>query len=433
MGHGTFIESVGKTLSHWLIRLDRGPQWVATALPQWPPSHGPEHPDAAAATGRDVRVTDSNGLLRAIAAAEPGDRITVAPGRYLFEGRESIDVQRPGTAAAPIVLRGAAPGAVQFEFKMVEGLHVQAPYWQFEDLAIRGTCRNDSDCEHAFHIVGAAKHVVLRRLHLEDFNAHLKINGAQGQFPDGGLVLDSVLRNNRGRDTGNPVTPVDLVAASDWRIEGNLIADFIKLGGDGTSYGAFVKGGGRNNQLLRNVVLCEHQLRELRGKRVGLSLGGGGTAPAACRDQKCAVEQEAGLLEANLVAQCSDDGIYLNAAAQSVVRNNTLIDTAGINARFPKTNAEVGGNLVDGSIQARAQAVLHEHDNRSSSSALAMLGVHGVRDLFVDTQGLDLRWRSSAGAPRADVGPGLDLCGGNGPRRFLGASDDFSRCLRRAP
>ncbi len=429
MGNGTFIENVGKTLAYWIVRLDRGPQWAAAALPAWPPqSTGQPAPVARSGAGREVLVMDGADLLRAIAAAEPGDHITVGPGRYLFDGRKSINVTRPGTADAPIVVRGATPGAVQFEFQMEEGFHLQAPYWQFEDLAIRGVCKLDSDCEHAFHIVGAAKHLVLRRLRLEDFNAHLKINGVRGQFPDGGQLLDSVLSNGHARDTANPVTPVDMVGANDWRIEGNLIADFIKLSGDRTSYGAFAKGAGRNNRLLRNVVLCEHRLREPRGKRVGLSLGGGGTSPAACRDQKCVVEQEAGLVEGNLIAQCSDDGIYLNAAAQSVVRNNTLIDTAGINARFAETSTEVSTNLVDGSIQARGQAILREYDNRSGSNALAMLGIHTQRGLFKDVSALDLRW-SGDGAPRADSAPGLDLCGGTGPRRHLGASDDYTRCL----
>jgi hypothetical protein len=51
------------------------------------------------------------------------------------------------------------------------------------------------------------------------------------------------------------------MAASRWRIEGNLIADFIKEDGDGTSHGAFVKGACTGNQFLCNVVLCEWRLR----------------------------------------------------------------------------------------------------------------------------------------------------------------------------
>ena len=94
------------------------------------------------------------------------------------------------------------------------------------------------------------------------------------------------------RDTANPVTPIDLVAASHWTIRGNLITDFIKGGGDRISYGAFAKGAGAHNVFEQNVVVCEAHAARTPGQRVGLSLGGGGTGKPYCRDGRCIIEQE---------------------------------------------------------------------------------------------------------------------------------------------
>ncbi len=92
-----------------------------------------------------------------------------------------------------------------------------------------------------------------------------------------GWSRDNRIYNTAARRTENPVTPIDLVAASDWTIRGNLVADFVKDGSDRTSYGVFAKGGGSGNLLEGNTVLCEHRLRGAPGRRVGLSFGGGGS------------------------------------------------------------------------------------------------------------------------------------------------------------
>ena len=71
---------------------------------------------------------------------------------------------------------------------MLEGILVNAPWWRFENLVIEGVGGNDNYCEHAFHVVGAATHFVARNNTIINFNAHFKINGENGHFPDGGLI-----------------------------------------------------------------------------------------------------------------------------------------------------------------------------------------------------------------------------------------------------
>jgi hypothetical protein len=104
-------------------------------------------------------------------------------------------------------------------------------------------------------VVGDAHHFAAVNNLMVDFDAHFKINAEHGRFPDHGLLESNTLRNNSIRMTFNPVTPVDLVAASHWVIRRNLISDFIKGDGDRISYGAFAKGAGSDNLMEQNVVL----------------------------------------------------------------------------------------------------------------------------------------------------------------------------------
>ncbi len=423
------MSTVGRRVASVLVELDRGEPFSAT-MPKL--RIGARRVEAASqrapATGRDIRVATAEGALEAIANAMAGDTITLQPGTYQFD-QPYIAVSRPGARDAPITVRAEHLGDVKLLFESTEGFLVSVPYWIFENLSIQGVCGVQEECEHAFHVVGAASHFVARNNLVVDFNAHFKINGERGRFPDEGMIEGNTLTDLRPRETERPVTPIDLVAASGWIIRGNMITDFVKAGGNRISYGAFVKGGGSGNRLERNLVVCELRLRGTPGWRVGLSLGGGGSGNV-CRDGQCITEQDAGVIESNLITSCSDDGIYVNRGATSRVAHNTLVDTAGITVRFPQSSADVQGNLVDGPIRSRDGALLRSDDNLDTSVLSLYVGRHPQRALFRDPLGLDFSWMH--GAPRRAGGPAqsADLCGLPGAERmFLGAFDDFDRCL----
>jgi len=428
-GHNAVIVGAGLFASRSLLALDRG---AASAAPDLAALRLGAQPQPAGSAGPgDAAVGDVVALRAAMAAATPGRTITLAPGSYRIEHR-ALEASRPGSAGAPVVVRAAAPGTVTLRSNVPVAIRVNAPHWRFENLTIDGACAAHDDCEHAFQVTGAASHFAAVNNTLQGFNAHFKINGAGGRFPDHGLIEANTLSNPAPRATRKPVTPIDLVAASDWTVRGNIIRDFVKAGGDRISYGAFAKGGGSGNLFERNLVWCEAALAGQPGQRVGLSLGGGGTGKPYCRDGRCITEQERGVLRANLVVGCSDVGIYLNSAADIRIEDNTLVDTAGIDVRFATSSARIDGNLVDGPIRSRDGGLLHLGDNRDAGLWRSYAGLHPVRSLFVAPAGGDFRWRGEAPARATPRQDGVDLCGAaRSQAKAYGAFEDFGACPRR--
>lgn len=431
-GHSAWLVESGTRLAKFLSWLDR-PSRIQPALADLWGGVQPAPPatsNAPAVPRHIVLVATAADAARAIEGAQPGDTITFMPGTYRFAD-SNIAARRAGTAAARITVRAEQQGTVQLEFDIPEGFVVSQPYWTFENLTIRGVCRQHSDCEHAFHVVAHGAHFAALRNKITDFNAHFKINGSEGAFPDDGLIQANTLGNSGVRETESSVTPIDLVGASRWVVRGNWISDFVKSGSNRVSYGAFAKGGGKANIFERNVVQCERLLLGAEGQRIGISLGGGGTGKQFCRDERCITEQDAGVVRSNLIVSCSDDGIYVNRSAGSQIHHNTLLDTAGISVRFAESSADVTGNLVDGTIRSRDGSSLHAFDNLETTLTRLYLGSHPVRALFRNVAELDLRWAEGPPRRQQTAAAAPDLCGSTRPRQpAYGAFEDFSKCLR---
>jgi hypothetical protein len=308
---------------------------------------------ASSAGAAAVPVSTVTQLLAAVNAAKPGDVITLAPGTYDLDQTLYCDV--PGTAAQPIVVQSPVLGAAKLRSNTVELIKVSAPYWDFENLDIQGVCPSHTDCEHAFHVVGAASSTRIRNSRLHDFNAMIKGNGEGNPFIfaadvliEGNEMFDSV-----PRQTGNPVTPIDVVGGDRWVIRGNFIHDHGKAQGDQVSYAAFLKGNSRNGIFEKNLVICE---RDTTGQiRLGLSFGGGGSAPESiCEGGTCTPEHQNGIMRNNVIVNCpADVGMYLNKAQNAKIYNNTLYNTTGIDVRFATSTADLRNNLLSGAIRNR--------------------------------------------------------------------------------
>jgi len=327
---------------------------------------------------REITVNSTEGFKKALKRARSGDTITLAPGNYYFKGR-SLYLKGAGKKLAPIRIRAQRLGEARLQFELVEGFHVVSPYWIFENLEIEGVCKKISRCEHAFHISRKGKNVSLRNLFVKNFNSHIKVNGSRkGDYPDGGLIEYSMFINDVPRQTGKPVTPIDIVAVNDWIVRKSVIADFAKAGGDRISYAGFYKGAGQNNLFEQNLVLCE--LRHRGGVRVGLSFGGGGTSVNGSRGKSNRVEHFGGEMLRNVIANCPlDVGVYLNKSRNTLIAENLLIDNTGIHVRFNETDAMIVGNLISGDIIDR-NGGRHESVNNSSGSLERFVYPHSFQD-----------------------------------------------------
>ncbi|NML14414.1 hypothetical protein [Azohydromonas caseinilytica] len=435
-GHPTLEAVASGPLRAIQHRLERE---VPTLLPnlgkgQQPRTLGPlRYGDAGQPlpiTAQAIPVPGGGELLHSAAAiaaamgrARPGQQLVIAPGRYRIT--HPLQTRAGGTASAPIVVRALRPGEVTLEFETGEGFLVAHPYWVFENLHLRGTCAHHDECEHAFHVVGAARATVLRNNLVEDFNAHIKVNGRGGVWPDDGLVQFNTLRNGAPRQTRKPVTPLDIVAASGWQVADNLVAHFVKAQGDQISYGMFMKGGGDQGRIERNLVICTTQDISQPGARVGLSFGGGGTSRAFCRDGRCEAEHAHGLVANNVVAHCNDTGIHVYRSADIRVAHNTLVNTAGVEVRVPPARAQVEANLLEGFLRARDGGVVRVEDNVVGPLAGTPQQVDG---LLLQPPG-SLAWRAAAPGQIA-----TDFCGTPRTEQLLpGAVAAGVPCAEAAP
>jgi len=348
----------------------------------------------------DVLVSSPAELLAALQRAKPGQIIELAAGTYRFG--QKVKIGGASLATAPITVRAAKVGAAVIELNTVEGFLINQPYWIFEDLTIRGVCESDY-CEHAFHIVGKAEHTTLRNNYVEDFNAHIKVNGYEGDWPDHGVMSHNTLTNTRPRPTRKPVTPFDLVGANYWKLVDNLVINFVKRDGNQTSVGIFMKGASEGGRIERNLVICSPNNISQAGARVGISFGGGGTSPTSlCRDGNCANFEHAGGLAANnIVAHCNDSGLDINNSIRITLAHNTLINTSGIDLRRSPVQARLYGNLYEGNVRPRDGAVLKQNFDQAMRAT----------DIFQNADELDLRWLKAPENIPSLRGINNDFCG----------------------
>ena len=210
------------------------------------------------------------------------------------------------------------------------------------------------DCEHALHIVGKAQHAVIRNNVFRDFNAAIKVNGHANDYPDGGILESNTFYNTTARNTTAAATPIDIVATNDWLISENFIFDIQKSAGDRVSYAAFAKGNASGTIFERNLVICEANVKGGQHTAIGLSLGGGGTGSGFFRSDIETIEHARGAIRNNIIMHCPNDvGVYINNSDETLVENNIIYNTVGVDVRYSKSNVIVRNNVISGRVRER--------------------------------------------------------------------------------
>ncbi|KGJ94704.1 right-handed parallel beta-helix repeat-containing protein [Colwellia psychrerythraea] len=305
---------------------------------------------------RKIHVSTAKDFINAIKDAEAGDNIILSPGQYNIN-YSRVYLSAFGQTSYPIRISAEAFGDVSINLNSFEGFLITGDNWIVENLKITGVCAKHSGCEHAFHLAGS-KNIVIRNNEIVDFNSSIKVNSSgkipNRRYPDHILIESNSIYNTSARETHSSVTLVDIVAGNDSIMRKNYIGDNSKLGGDFTSYAAFLKGNGNNGLVENNIVNCESSVINDNSTRIGLSFGGGGTGPSFCRDGNCDSEHSNGVMRNNLILNCSQDvGIYLNRARNSTISHNSLFNTLGIDVRFKASSVKLFNNLSNGPIRSR--------------------------------------------------------------------------------
>lgn len=318
-----------------------------------------------------IKVEDELSLVVAISNAVAGDFILVSPGIYTIKQR-NIRTKWGGTKKNPIVLAASRLGDVEIKFDSLEGLLITEPYWIVKNLSFEGICLYDGSCEHAIHLYGDADHIVIENNIFRNFNAPLKSNGnystEKASFPDFITISNNDFYNDRLRKTDLPTVAMDVVGGNGWLIKNNFIADYARKlkGRISEVYMAFIKGAGQGSRFEGNVINCAWRVPHQSSLdiRVGFSLGNGGTAERFCQDGRCEYEHLDGQIKRNLILNCRNDvGIYLNKASSTKISENVLLNTYGIDARFPQTSASINQNILHGRIKSRDGGFINQRDN----------------------------------------------------------------------
>lgn len=397
---------------------------------QW---HGAgAHPDFTPAQhGGQIVVTDVASLKKALSSAKPGQQIMLEPGVYAFE--RTFEMRQAGTAEAPIRLTGRRMHQVQLLLKG-EGLLLLAPHWQFENLSFIGDCDMHDRCQHALHISGKASDVVVRNNSFRDFNSAIKVNGLKGNYPDRGLLESNTIYNTSPRQTKGPATPVDIVAANDWVVRANFIFDIQKNAGDEVSYAGFIKGNASGGVFERNLVMCEANLKGGRHNALGLSFGGGGTGAAYHRDGVTGTETTGGVMRNNIIMHCPNDvGIYLNNAKDSLLENNIVYNTVGVDVRYSQSSALLSNNVISGRVNNR-EGGQHQLESNLILARDFFTGRDKLKDYFVAPDLGDFSWTETypeqPAAQRNADGQMQDFCGAVVQKPYLGAFAGEEFCIK---
>src|SRR3546814_7833933 len=110
-----------------------------------------------------------------------------------------------------------------------------------------------------------------------------------------------------------------------------------------------------------------------------------------CRNNSCTNEHYDGVARSNVIMYCPKYvGIYLNKSKGTLIHNNALINTRGIDVRFAGTSALIVNNVIDGRRLARSGGQYSQSNNIVDPLAAAFLD-QVSQEIYADPGKGDLR------------------------------------------
>jgi len=392
------------------------------------------------APGNKIVVSTSKQLINALNQVKPGQTITLKNGQYLLKGKRFLTGERNASETLPITLMAENAGRVDLQLDSVEGLYINQPYWTISGLRFIGICKDDNKCEHAIHVVGKAKNLLISNNEFIDFNAAIKVNALHQNFPDNGIIKYNHFFSTKPRNTSRSVTPINIDHANNWTVSRNIIRDFIKTEGNKVSYGAFIKGGAVNGFFENNLIICNSSTKKYLGASVGLSVGGGGMTN---RRNNAFYEANKIIIRNNIVLHCSDVGVYVNRGKDTIINNNILYNTNGIDIRFPESTATVVNNLFSGKLRPRDNGTIERNDGNLIFPRSFINNDEKLNNIFESPEignfkfikdRLDIN-DDAVNYPSIDDNNHSDFCGHTIKKntKYIGAFSDANGCFPISP
>ena len=208
--------------------------------------------------GSEVRVSDVDGLRRALGAAGPGTVIRLEPGTY----RGGISVRGvKGASGRPVVLTAADPQKPPVFEGGAFALHFSSPeHLELRDLVVAGATDNGINIDDGGSAETPARDVVLRGIVVRDVGPRgnrdgIKLSGLEGFRVEGCTI-------ERWGDGGSGI---DMVGCGRGEVAGCTFRHGDRQGGNAVQ----VKGGSRDIAIRR----CRFEHAGQRAVNIGGSTG----------------------------------------------------------------------------------------------------------------------------------------------------------------
>nr|WP_159063744.1 right-handed parallel beta-helix repeat-containing protein [Thaumasiovibrio occultus] len=372
----------------------------------------------------DIIVSNESELAAALARVIAGQTVWVQPGYYQFKLARFTLSNAAGTEQQPVRIAAIEPGRTTLALDTLEGFKLTQPYWEITGFNFIGSCENINRCEHAIHVVGNATHTYIHNNTFVDFNAAIKVNRDKDlRYPDFGVIENNHFYFTAARKTYRSLTPMNIDHANGWRVSGNVVQDFIKTGGNRIAYGVFIKGGAIGGVIERNLVVCNTSSQTFPGYRIGISVGGGGMKVTDRRDN-APFEAMSVSVRNNIILNCNDVGVYVNKGRDALIHNNLVLNTSGIDVRFPVSRAHVFNNLTDERIKRRDDATASLDSNLRVVPPKSTLTAIKVTELLHYSQS-----QQDVESPYQMSLPHTDFCAARqDTTRYLGPIASYAGC-----